>query len=83
MVNRLAAEATPRGVQVRMLSGCQCLCTTMYRIDMPHLLWTMDQLAQGNVVNAIKVPPQVSHWAMIALQRMLDITQKQTTQAGK
>ena len=77
MVNRLAAEAAPRGVEVRMLSGCQCLCTTMYRIDMPHLLWIMDQLVEGNVINAIKVHPKVSHWAMIALQRMLDITQKQ------
>lgn len=83
MVNRLAADAAKRGVEVRMLSGCQCLCTTMYRIDMPHLLWTMDQLALGNVVNAIKVHPQVSHWAMVALQRMLDITQKQTAAAGK
>lgn len=81
MVNRLAAEAASRGVEVRMLSGCQCLCTTMSRIDMPHLLWTMDQLAQGNVVNAISVHPKVSHWAMIALQRMLDITQKQTVTA--
>ena len=78
MVNRLAGEAAKRGVEVRMLSGCQCLCTTMYRIDMPHLLWTMDQLAQGTVVNAIKVHSQVKHWAIIALQRMLDLTQKQT-----
>ena len=77
MVNRLAADAAKRGVEVRMLSGCQCLCTTMYRIDMPHLLWIMDQLVAGNVINAIKVHPKVSHWAMIALQRMLDITQGQ------
>lgn len=74
MVNRLAADAAKRGVEVRMLSGCQCLCTTMYRIDMPHLLWIMDQLVEGNVINAIKVHPKISHWAMIALQRMLEIT---------
>ena len=81
MVNRLAGQAAARGVEVRMLSGCQCLCTTMYRIDMPHLLWTMDQLAQGVVVNAIKVHPQVKRWGMIALQRMLDIAQKKTVTA--
>ena len=83
MVNRLAAQAAERGVEVRMLSGCQCLCTTMYRIDMPHLLWTLDMVALGTPVNVIQVHPKVSHWAMIALQRMLDITQNQTAAAGK
>lgn len=73
MVNRLCREAQARGVEARMLSTCQCLCTTMYRIDMPHLLWTMDQLAQGKVVNQIKVHPQVRTWALEALNRMLAI----------
>ncbi len=74
MVNRLANEARKRGVTVRILSDCQCLCTTMYRIDMPHLLWVLDNLAEGKVVNQITVPPAVAHWALVALNRMLDIT---------
>jgi len=74
LVNRLANEARARGVEVTMLSGCQCLCTTMYRIDMPHLLWTMDNLAAGKVVNQIKVHPHVRHWSLKSLQRMLDVT---------
>ncbi len=74
MVNRLANEAARRGVQVKMLSGCQCLCTTMYRIDLPHLLWTLDQLAEGQMVNQITVHPQVKHFALQALERMLTIT---------
>ena len=74
MVNRLAHQAAKRGVSVRMLSDCQCLCTTMYRIDMPHLLWVFDNLAQGKVVNAITVEPQVKKWALVALNRMLTIT---------
>jgi len=74
MVNRLANQAANRGVTVRMLSDCQCLCTTMYRIDMPHLLWVMDNLAQGKVVNQITVHQQVKHWANLALERMLKIT---------
>jgi len=73
MVNRLANRAARRGVHVRMLSECQCLCTTMYRIDMPHMLWVMDNLAQGKVVNPIKVHPQVKRWAGVALGRMLRI----------
>ncbi|MEX0744929.1 MAG: quinolinate synthase NadA [Phycisphaeraceae bacterium] len=76
LVNRLAKRAEERGVTARILSDCQCLCTTMYRIDMPHLLWVLDQLAVDKVVNQIKVHPQVQHWALLALDRMLTITGK-------
>ncbi|MCC7145228.1 MAG: quinolinate synthase NadA [Phycisphaeraceae bacterium] len=71
LVNRLAQEAAKRNVRVRILSECQCLCTTMYRIDMPHLLWVMDELAAGRVVNRITVPAEVKKWALKALDRML------------
>ena len=71
MVHRLANHATSRGVTVRMLSDCQCLCTTMYRIDMPHLLWVLDNLAAGKVVNRIEVQPQAQQQALAALDRML------------
>lgn len=77
LVTRLANAAAKRpggGVEVRMLSGCQCLCTTMFRIDMPHLLWVLDNLAEGRVVNQIKVHPRVKHWSLVALNRMLKIT---------
>ncbi len=74
MVNRLCREAAERGIEARILSSCQCLCTTMFRIDLPHLLWVLDNLAAGRVVNPIKVQPQVKHWALVALNRMLDIT---------
>jgi quinolinate synthase len=74
MVNRLANEAKARGVEVRILSDCQCLCTTMYRINMPHLLWVLDSLAAGSVVNQIKVNEHVKKWALVALDRMLELT---------
>jgi quinolinate synthase len=77
LVNRLAKQAAGRGVEVRILSDCQCLCTTMFRIDMPHLLWTLDNLAPsggGEVVNRITVAPEVKRQAQIALDRMLRIT---------
>jgi quinolinate synthase len=74
LVNRIAQQAEARGVHVRMLSECQCLCTTMYRIDMPHLLWVLDNLAEGKVVNRIQVHRDARKWAVVALQRMLDIT---------
>ncbi|MEX2216422.1 MAG: quinolinate synthase NadA [Phycisphaeraceae bacterium] len=74
MVNRLAKEAAARGVEVRILSDCQCLCTTMYRIDLPHILYVLDNLVKGKVVNQITVKDEVKKWALVALDRMLELT---------
>ena len=71
LVNRLASAAAKRGVSVRMLSDCQCLCTTMYRVDPPHLLWCLDGLAEGSVINRITVHPEATGHARTALERML------------
>ncbi len=71
LVNRLAASAAARGVHVRILSDCQCLCTTMYRIDQAHLLWVLDNLAEGRVVNRVSVHPDARRLARLALERML------------
>jgi len=75
MVQRLAREAAPRGVKVRMLSDCQCLCTTMYRIDPQHVLWSLDELIAGRVPNPVRVDAQTRRWSLVALQRMLEITE--------
>jgi quinolinate synthase len=71
LVTRLAREAAERGVHVRILSDCQCLCTTMYRIDQPHLCWALDKLAEGKVVNRITVNAETKKLALEALDRML------------
>ena len=49
-----------------------CMCSTMQRIDPQHLAWTLENLAEGNVVNRITVPPHEAELAKMALQRMLD-----------
>ena len=89
LVNRLAKEAATRGVHLRILSDCQCLCTTMYRIDEPHLLWVLDCLAGANskdgspkVVNSIKVLPEVRRLALAALDRMLALSPEKTRHAA-
>jgi quinolinate synthase len=51
-----------------------CVCSTMYRVDGPHLLWVMENLLNGKVVNQIVVPEQIAIEAKMALQRMLDIS---------
>ena len=69
LINRLVHEHPEQSI--RSLAGIQCLCTTMYRIDMKHLLWTLDELVAGRVVNQIQVDPQTKQLALVALQRML------------
>jgi quinolinate synthase len=45
----------------------------MNRIDLPHLVWALESLVDGVVVNRIRVDPETEHYAQIALQRMLDL----------
>jgi quinolinate synthase len=90
LVARLARQAASRGVSVRILSDCQCLCTTMYRIDQPHLLWVLDHLAGSfskdgapKVVNKIAVHPQVRRDALLAVDRMLRLSSPASVAAMK
>ena len=46
----------------------------MFRIDAPHLLWSMENLVDGKPVNQITVPENVAEWARVSLNRMLEIT---------
>src|SRR2546423_1028819 len=71
LVHRLAQQHPEQKIIV--LSDCQCLCTTMFRIDLPPLCWVMENLIEGNVVNEIKVDPHTRKWATVALERMLAI----------
>lgn len=71
LVNRLRQQHPEQHIVV--LSDCQCMCTTMYRIDLPHLCWTIENLVDGNVVNEIKVDETTRKWSLVALERMLAI----------
>jgi len=71
LVNRLKNQHPEQKIIV--LSDCQCLCTTMYRIDLPHLCWVLENLVEGKVVNEIKVDANTRKWSMVALERMLAI----------
>ena len=71
LVNRLKNQHPDQKIIV--LSDCQCLCTTMYRIDLPHLCWVLENLVQGVVVNEIRVDAHTRKWATVALERMLSI----------
>ncbi len=69
LVRRLAARHPDQ--HVYFLDKTVCFCSTMNRIDLPHLVWSLESLAAGRVVNRIVVDPDVAHWARVALDQML------------
>jgi quinolinate synthase len=72
LVNRLKNENPDKFIVP--LDDCGCLCSTMFRIDGSHLLWALENMAEGRVVNQISVPADVAADARVALDRMLEIT---------
>ncbi|MFG1944707.1 quinolinate synthase NadA [Nonomuraea sp. NPDC048826] len=69
LVKRLAQMFPDKSVS--FLDRTVCYCSTMNRIDLPHLVWALESLALGEVVNRITVDADTAHWARVALDRML------------
>ncbi len=69
LVNRLSKEL--KNHKVISLDPSVCVCTTMFRITPQHLLWALENLGEGNVVNRISVDERTRHHARLALDRML------------
>lgn len=74
LVNRLAEEMKPQGKIVQFMAPTVCMCSTMQRIDPQHLAWTLENLADGNIVNPIRVPEHEAGLARVALDRMLAVS---------
>ncbi len=73
LVNRLHEEVKHKGISVHFMSPMVCMCSTMFRIDPQHFAWTLENLAEGNVVNQITVPAREAEQAKLALERMLAV----------
>lgn len=71
LVNRLKQEHPEQ--EIHFLSPVICMCATMYRINLPHLCWSLENLAAGTPVNVIEVDEETSRWSLVALQRMLEV----------
>ena len=69
LVNRLDQENP--GKTVFCLNPVICPCSTMYRIHPAYVLWTLESLLSGDVINRISVPPDDAKHALVALKRML------------
>ncbi|MFD3735812.1 quinolinate synthase NadA [Streptomyces sp. NPDC058632] len=71
LVRRLANRFAPEGKEIVFLDKTVCFCSTMNRIDLPHLVWALESLAEGNLVNRIEVDRETEQFAKLALERML------------
>ena len=71
LVRRLAAAHPDK--RIVFLDKSVCYCSTMNRIDLPHLVWTLESLAAGTVVNRITVDPETARHSRLALERMLSL----------
>ena len=69
LVQRLAQNNLDK--QIVFLDKTVCYCSTMNRIDLPHLVWAMESLVRGEVVNQIKVDSETKQFAKTALDQML------------
>ncbi|MFL6055676.1 MAG: quinolinate synthase NadA [Actinoallomurus sp.] len=69
LVKRLADRHLDKTIV--FLDKTVCFCSTMNRIDLPHLVWSLESLARGEVVNQITVDEETAHYARAALDQML------------
>jgi quinolinate synthase len=69
MVARMARENPDKTI----VPLARSLCGAMYRTAPAHLCWVLEELVAGRVVNPVRVSPEISHWANLALERMLSV----------
>lgn len=74
MVKRLHEQYKHEGKNVHFMSDTACMCSTMYRIGPSSLLWVLENLIEGRVVNQITVPEVEAEQALLALNRMLEVS---------
>ena len=72
LVNRLKHEHPEQ--EIHFLSPVVCMCATMYRIDLAHLCWALENLDAGTPVGKIEVDPEIARWSLVALERMLKLS---------
>ena len=71
LVNRLKQQHPEQ--EIHFLSPVVCMCATMYRIDLAHLAWSLENLAAGTPINVIEVDEETAKWSLVALERMLEV----------
>jgi quinolinate synthase len=72
LVNRLKKLHPEQ--EIHFLSPVVCMCATMYRIDLAHLAWAVENLVAGEIVNEIAVDAETARQSLVALERMLEVS---------
>jgi quinolinate synthase len=72
LVNRLKKEHPEQ--EIHFLSPLVCMCATMYRIDLAHVCWSLENLVNETIVNQIVVREDIARWSLVALERMLTVS---------
>ena len=72
LVKRLAGAHPDKTIV--FLEKSVCYCATMNRIDLPHLVWSLEELVAGRVPNQIIVEPETAMFAKLALDQMLALS---------
>ena len=72
LVNRLKKEHPEQ--EIHFLSPLVCMCATMYRIDLAHVCWSLENLVNETIVNQIDVREDVAKRSLVALERMLTVS---------
>jgi len=72
LVNRLKKEHPE--LEIHFLSPLVCMCATMYRIDLAHVCWSLENLVNETIVNQIVVREDIARWSLVALERMLTVS---------
>lgn len=78
LVRRLANRFAEEDKEIVFLDRTVCFCSTMNRIDLPHLVWTLESLAEGTLVNRIEVDKETEDFAKLALERMLALPDRKS-----
>jgi quinolinate synthase len=74
LVNRMQKQFPDK--EIRLLAPDLCMCATMYRIAPQNLAWALENLVEGKVVNEITVDEETKHFALVALERMISLTEQ-------
>jgi quinolinate synthase len=72
LVARLAHRYPDKRIEL-LSAPTPAPCWQMGKVDLPHLLWVLDHLATGDVVNRVSVPADIAADARVALQQMINI----------
>ncbi len=72
LVSRLAKQNPDK--KIHLIGTPICMCSMMDRISPQYLIWVLESLVDGTVVNKVTVPENIKKSALVALNRMFELS---------